>query len=278
MAIEPELEPSTPSETGSTQQEGLAPIPDRNLDLTTRLLSTLVQAPLFFAATAGFGTLSLIASLTEKDGRRQHRIAQAWARCSLMIARSPIHITGLDILHDHPVAVYCSNHLSYMDTPAIFAALPFPFRILARSDLWRLPFIGWHLNRSGQIPVAVDNPRASIASLTNGVRALKSGMPLFVFPEGGRSRDGKLQDFMSGPAYMAIRAGVPAIPMALIGTYELLPMHTRAFSPRPLELRVGAPIPTTGMNARQAEALTAQIRSAILALQGGPPMPVEHSS
>jgi 1-acyl-sn-glycerol-3-phosphate acyltransferase len=245
--------------------------PARQLTVGERLLSNLVQAPLFFAATAAFGSVSLLASLTETGGRRQHRIAQAWARVCLRIARSPIHITGLDVVHEHPVAVYCCNHLSYMDTPAIFAALPFPFRILARSDLWRLPFIGWHLNRSGQISVSVDNPRASIASLTNGVRALKGGMPLFVFPEGGRSRDGQLQPFMSGPAYMAIRAGVPVIPMALVGTYELLPMHTRHFSPRPLELRIGAPIPTTGLITRQAEALTTQARDAIHALQLAPP-------
>jgi 1-acyl-sn-glycerol-3-phosphate acyltransferase len=245
--------------------------PTRQLTVGERLLSNLVQSPLFFAATAAFGSVSLLASLTETGGRRQHRIAQGWARVCLRIARSPIHITGLDVVHEHPVAVYCCNHLSYMDTPAIFAALPFPFRILARSDLWRLPFIGWHLNRSGQISVAVDNPRASIASLTNGVRALKGGMPLFVFPEGGRSRDGELQPFMSGPAYMAIRAGVPVIPMALVGTYELLPMHTRHFSSRPLELRIGAPIPTTGLITRQAEALTAQVRDAIHALQLAPP-------
>jgi 1-acyl-sn-glycerol-3-phosphate acyltransferase len=158
-----------------------------------------------------------------------------------------------------------------MDTPAIFAALPFQFRILARSDLWKMPFIGWHLNRSGQIPVAVTNPRASITSLTNGVRALKAGMPLFVFPEGGRSLDGQLGPFMSGPAYMAIRAGVPIIPMALVGTYELLPIHTRHFSPRPLELRIGAPIHTTGLTARQSEALTAQLRQAIEELRIAPP-------
>jgi 1-acyl-sn-glycerol-3-phosphate acyltransferase len=248
-----------------------ADIPPRHLTTKERLCSTFIQAPLFFSATAAFGSASLLASLTEKDGRRQHSIARAWARTSLFIAGSPIHVTGLDVLHNHPVAVYACNHLSYMDTPAIFAALPFQFRILARSDLWKIPFIGWHLNRSGQIAVNSDNPRASIASLTNGVRALKAGMPLFVFPEGGRSRDGKLSEFMSGPAWMAIRAGVPLIPMALIGTYELLPIHTKEFSPRPLELRIGAPISTEGLNTRQAEPLTDQLRQKIEELQSSPP-------
>jgi 1-acyl-sn-glycerol-3-phosphate acyltransferase len=70
---------------------------------------------------------------------------------------------------------------------------------------------------------------------------------------------------------MAIRAGVPIIPMALIGTYELLPIHTRHFSPRPLELRIGPPIPTTGLTARQSEAMTAQVRQAIDEIRAAPP-------
>lgn len=241
-----------------------------------KLLSNVVQAPLFFAATAGFGSLSLLASLLEKNGQRQHRIARAWARCSLTIAASPIHVTGADVLQQHPVAVYACNHLSYMDTPALFAALPFQFRILARSDLWKLPFIGWHLNRSGQIAVSVDNPRASIASLNNGVRALQAGMPLVVFPEGGRTETGELGPFMSGPAFMALRAGVPLVPMALVGTYELLPIHTRHFSPRPLELRIGAPLSTAGRKTREAEALTGLLRQKIDALRKlpfSPPVP-----
>jgi len=76
---------------------------------------------------------------------------------------------------------------------------------------------------------------------------------------------------MSGPAYMAIRAGVPLIPMALAGTYELLPIHTRHFSPRPLELRIGAPIPSADLTTRQSEALTAQLRQAIEELRIAPP-------
>src|ERR1700761_1087661 len=114
-----------PAETATA----LAPLP-RHIGLKETLVSNFVQAPLFFGSTAAFGTVSLLASLTEKDGRRQHRIARAWARCSLAIAGSPIHVSGLDVLPHHPVAVYASNHLSYMDTPAIFGALPFQFRIL----------------------------------------------------------------------------------------------------------------------------------------------------
>jgi 1-acyl-sn-glycerol-3-phosphate acyltransferase len=150
-----------------------------------------------------------------------------------------------------------------MDTPAIFSALPFQFRIVARHNLWSIPFIGWHLSRSGQIPVNVGNPRASIASLSGGVKTLKSGMPLFIFPEGGRTATGHLKPFLNGPAFMAIRARVPIVPMALIGTHELLPQHTKTFFPVPVTLAVGQPIPTEGFSAQDVDSLTAALASRI---------------
>ena len=154
-----------------------------------------------------------------------------------------------------------------MDTPVIFSALPFQFRILARSVLWPIPFIGWYLNRSGQIPINTDNPRATLSSLGVGAKALRGGMPLFVFPEGRRTLDGNLQPFLSGAAYLAIRAQVPVVPMALSGVYELLPIHTRHFFPGDLTLNVGEPIETAGMTLRQIDELTAQLREAIEGLR-----------
>jgi 1-acyl-sn-glycerol-3-phosphate acyltransferase len=153
-----------------------------------------------------------------------------------------------------------------MDTPVIFAALPFQFRILAKKELWPIAFIGWYLDRSGQIPIDTANPRASLSSLGVGVRALRSGMPLFVFPEGGRTSDGELRPFLSGAAYLAIRAQVPLVPIALSGVYDLLPIHTRHFYPGELTLSVGEPIQTAGMTPRQTDELTAQLRTAIESL------------
>jgi 1-acyl-sn-glycerol-3-phosphate acyltransferase len=239
---------------------GLIPRPDP-LPQVNRILGNVLQAPLFFALTAVFGTISLGASLFEKDGRMQHSIARMWAATSLHVAFSPVTIVGADVLRRHPVAVYAANHLSYMDTPVLFSSLDFQFRILARRSLWSIPFIGWHLNRSGQIPVDTDNPRAS--TLKAGVKALKSGMPLVVFPEGGRSRDGHLAPFLSGPAFLAIQAKVPLIPMAILGTYELLPMHTRHFFPQQIKLIVGEPIDTSNYTLRQVPELTAQLRTEI---------------
>ena len=228
-----------------------------------RWRSNVLQAPMLFLATVVFGTAALLVSLVEKNGRVQHRIARIWARACLWSSWSRLSVRGAENLRKYPVAVYASNHTSYMDTPVIFTALPFQFRILAKKELWQWPFIGWFLQRSGQMPIDSENPQATLSSLGGAVKALRKGMPLFVFPEGGRTPEGELQPFLSGAAYLAIRAQVPLVPIALGGVYDLLPMHTHHFYPGKLVLSAGEPIETKGMTVRQIDKLTAQLRAAI---------------
>ncbi len=229
-------------------------------------LTYLVLWPLFALATVLFGSVALLASMVDGAGKVQHAIAHAWGSALLRITLSPVRVIGAENFPAVPAAVYAVNHLSYMDTPVVLSKLPFQFRILARHDLFKLPFIGWYLQRSGQIPVDSTSLRSSLASLNRGVKVLQSGMPLVIFPEGGRSVDGCLQPFLSGPAYMAIRAKVPIVPIALIGTHELMPMHTYHLRPRPLLLVVGEPISTLEYTTKTADAMTQRIYDEIARL------------
>jgi len=138
--------------------------------------------PVMTVVTAVCGSISLLASYVEKGGRAQQRIARFWARALVRLTGCSLTIRGAENLRKVPVAVYASNHTSYFDTPVIFAALPFQFRILAKKELWPIAFIGWYLDRSGQIPINTANPRATLSSLAVGVKALRAGMPLFIFP------------------------------------------------------------------------------------------------
>jgi len=233
-----------------------------------RWRTNLIQTPLFAVITVLCGSLSLLVSLVDKKGYVQHRIARVWAQGCVWLSGSRLAIRGAENLRKQKVAVFASNHTSYMDTPVVFASLPLQFRILAKKELWPIPFIGWYLNRSGQIPIDTVNPRATLSSLGAGARALRSGMPLFVFPEGGRTSDGELRPFLSGAAYLAIRAQVPLVPIALDGGYDLLPIHTHHFYPGDLTFTVGEPIETTGMTIRQTDALTERLRTAIIELRG----------
>ncbi len=243
--------------------ETLEGSPSRRAGLLLRVLNYIVVIPLIALTTVGFGCVSLLTSVWDRSGRQQHAIAAAWARVLLRISLSPVTLIGLENLPTPRTAVYAANHLSYMDTPVLFGKLPFSFRILAKSGLWKVPFIGWHLHRSGQVPVDQSSARSSIVSLNGGVAALKAGLPLVIFPEGGRSDTGQTKSFLSGGAFMAIRAQVPLVPITLIGTYELLPIHTYHLRPRPLLVVIGEPIATSGLTIRNADQLTREAFEAI---------------
>ncbi len=228
-----------------------------------RWLTYLLLLPLIALATAFFGTISLICGVWDASGRQQHLIARTWAGVLLRIALSPVKVEHPERLLGLSSAVFASNHLSYYDTPVLFAKLPFQFRILAKASLWKLPFIGWYLQRSGQVPIDHSSARAGVVSLGRGVKTLEAGLPLVIFPEGGRAATGQLKPMLAGAAWMAIKAGVPLVPITLIGTYELLPIHVYALRPRPLKLVVGLPISTVGLTTRDAERLTEQLREVI---------------
>jgi 1-acyl-sn-glycerol-3-phosphate acyltransferase len=228
--------------------------------LFSRLRSYCIFVPLIYLYTGIMGTLSLLSSIFDRSGRVQHWFAHTWARMILVTAGIRIHAEGLEHIDPAQPAVYAANHLSALDIPVLYASLPTQFRILAKRELFRYPFLGWHLTRSGQIPIDHGDARASLRGLNRASDSLRKGMPLVIFPEGGRSRDGRLQSFMGGAFYMAIKAQAPVVPVVLIGTYEHLPMNSFHLRPGRIDMIVGDPIPTAGMAPREMEKLATQVR------------------
>lgn len=219
--------------------------------------------PVIYLYTVVLGTLSLLSSLFDRRGRVQHGFARLWSWLILHTIGARVVVSGLERVDASRPYVYIVNHISAMDIPVLYSKLPFHFRILAKKELFRYPFMGWHLRRSGQIPIDRDNARASMRSMNVAVQTVRGGMPLVIFPEGGRSPDGTVRPFMSGAFYIAIKAGVEIVPMALVGTYELLPMNSYHIRPRPVELAVGEPISTEGYSLREAETLAAKVQKAV---------------
>jgi 1-acyl-sn-glycerol-3-phosphate acyltransferase len=231
--------------------------------LLTRLRSYFFCVPVVYLYTGILGTVALLVSLFDGTGRMQHRVARLWARVILRTVGIRVHVEGLNNLHAPQPAIYAANHLSAIDIPVLYSGLPGQFRIMAKRSLFRYPFLGWYLNRSGQIPIVFGDAHASLRSLNRAGDALRKGMPLMVFPEGGRSATGELQEFMGGAFYVAIRAQAAVVPMAIIGTYGLLPMNSFHMIPGDVDLVIGEPIPTTGLRLRDMETLSAQVRQVI---------------
>jgi 1-acyl-sn-glycerol-3-phosphate acyltransferase len=241
----------------TTQQSEARPADN---GLFSRLRSYCVFVPLTYLYTGIMGSLSLLSSFFDRDGRMQHWFAVHWARMILKTGGVHVHIDGLEHIDPTQPAVYAANHLSALDVPVLYANLPVQFRVLAKRELFSYPFLGWHLKRSGQIPIDQGDARASLRSLNHASASLRGGMPLAIFPEGGRSASGQMRDFMGGAFYMAIKAQAPVVPVVLVGTYELLPMNSFHLRPGRVEMIIGEPIPTTGMVPRQMDELAARAR------------------
>jgi 1-acyl-sn-glycerol-3-phosphate acyltransferase len=228
--------------------------------LFTRLRSYFIFIPLAYLCTGVMGSLSLLLSLFDQDGRIQHWFAHTWAKMILKILSVRVELRGLENVDYSRPAVYAANHLSALDIPVLYASLPIPFRILAKKELFAYPFLGWHLRRSGQIAVDQKDARASLRSLNRAGESLREGMPLMVFPEGGRSANGELQEFMGGAFYSALRAQVPVVPVVITGVRELLPMNSFHALPGEADVVFCHPVPTEGMTPRDMDKLAAMVR------------------
>lgn len=230
------------------------------------LRGVLITDPLIILATIAYGTASLAVSFFDATGRKQIAVARAWARMLLRVSGVRVAASGVGKINPDIGYVVAANHASYMDTPVILSTLPVQFRFMAKEALFRIPLLGTHLKRAGHISVPRENPREALKVMAEAGKIIRErGISVLIFPEGGRSLEG-LQEFREGVAYIAIKAGVPIIPVALKGTIDILPMHSVNVRPGSVEVRVGEPIQTAGMTLRDRTALTQTLRERIAEL------------
>ena len=198
--------------------------------------------PMLLGITTVMGALSLLSSAFDSTGRIQHLIARAWGRMLMAVFMVQVRVDDMSGLDGSGACVFASSHFSLIDTPLMFGFMPVPFRILARSGLWRIPFIGWHLNRAGHLPVDRENARRAARNVVHAARKVREGRSILVFPEGGRRRGERPRRFKTGAAHIAIRSGAPLVPVAIVGTRSVLPPGSCHLRPGPVELRIGEPL------------------------------------
>jgi 1-acyl-sn-glycerol-3-phosphate acyltransferase len=241
-------------------------IPGRKYGWLSRLRSYFILDPLIWLYTVVMGVGALPGGLFDSGGYRLHWFSYAWSWLIMKTIFSPVKVIGLDKIDTSKPHVYAANHASALDIPVLYVNLPFQFRIAFKKELLSYPFVGWHLKRSGQICLDQQNPSRSVGSIRQALKGLKAGMPLVIFPEGGRTDNGEIKPFLQGAFFLAIKAQVDIVPVALVGTYELLPMDTYHIKCRPLEMRVGEPIATAGLTGRDLEALSHKVQGELESL------------
>jgi 1-acyl-sn-glycerol-3-phosphate acyltransferase len=194
-------------------------------------------------STAFWASVSILGSLLSRSGRAQHYCMRRWSKDNLWLSRARVEIEGLENVNPQKPHVYVANHSGLHDILSLAAHLPFQFRWVAKKSLFRVPFMGWHMRRSGYIPVDRDHPREAVKSINEAAKVIRGGVHAIAFPEGTRSRTGELGKFHGGAVALALRAGVPVIPIVIEGSYRVIMPKTLQVNPGTIiRIKIGEPI------------------------------------
>jgi 1-acyl-sn-glycerol-3-phosphate acyltransferase len=217
--------------------------------------------------TIVLGAASIVSSLFDRRGYFAHRCARAWSWLILKTTGVRVTVEGLDRITPGTTYVFVSNHQSIYDTPVIFSSLPYQLRIIAKASLARFPVLGWHLRRGGHL--FVDRRHPDRLGILRRWRALVSeGLSLIIYAEGGRSSDGHVRPFKGGSFLLAIEAGLPIVPVSIIGTRQSMPKGRLRTEPADVTLIIHDPIQPPALEAptpRDAKALAERVHTIVSA-------------
>jgi len=197
---------------------------------------------------------------------RLQRYPRQWARLFCRIAGVRVNIEGADKLQPQTGYIYCANHLSQFDIFSFQGYFPFSFRWLAKEELFTTPFLGRAMTNAGAIAINRSHGREALKSLQQAAERIQSGTSVLIFPEGTRSADGTLQPFKGGAMLLAIKAGVPIVPVAFVGSYSVLPKGAFFTRPGTITIRIGAPVVVTGSTGKDKQELARTIHDKVAEL------------
>ncbi len=228
------------------------------------LRSLVFTDNLIYLYTAVLATISIAGSFFDRNGRWQHGCARLWSWLILKTSGIRVRVEGLDNLPRGTV-IFCVNHPSAADIPILLACLPVQFRFLAKRELFQLPFLGWFLRRAGHIAVERSRPHEARQSFEEAAQRIRQGTPVVLFPEGHRSRSaGEMLPFKTGSFHLAIRAGVPIVPVTLNGTRHVHEPDTLHMRSGQTEMIIHPPIATAGLTRDDVQALSDRVREVLL--------------
>ncbi len=232
-----------------------------------KLLTLTPRSIIMFWHTFIWAFLGLAAAVINPTGRLFTWVAgRFWARQLVWLSGMKVTVKGVENVERGGIYVVCANHQSLMDIPLLFASLPFLLRFVAKRSLFYIPVFGWSLFLAGFIPVDRGVRAGAKRSLERGARRIKRGPSLVVFPEGTRTEDGLMHDFKTGAFTMAIRSNVPVLPVAIRGSFNVVPKTRLAVQPLPVEVIIGQPIPTAELRMKDKAHLRRRVQETVEAM------------
>lgn len=231
-----------------------------------RFLRSLLTVPYVGLATAFGSTLGLVFRLFDSSGDLVLDIARWWSGWILWFSGVRLKIDNRAQLQPDQPYVFMANHASTIDIWALFRAIPFRVRMIAKKQLARIPLFGWVMWAGRFIFIDRQSATAARRSIQDAGNRIRGGCSVLIFPEGTRTRDGQLGEFKKGGFHLAMEAGVPIVPIALVGTRALMPRGSLRVKSGPISAIIGAPIPTQGLTAQDRPALIQRVQGSIAAM------------
>ena len=193
-------------------------------------------------ASVVFGVLAMIAGQIPPRGERVVPFARAWARCLLWSAGVRLEKSFEEVPDRRQRYVFMANHQSLYDIPVLLASLPVSFRFLAKRSLFKIPIFGWALSAAGFVPVDRQQRAKAAEVFSKSLGALEGGASLMIFPEETRSLDGRLKPFQRGGFLIALKSGMPIVPVGIHGTLGIRRKGSLRIEPGVVRVSVGRPI------------------------------------
>lgn len=207
------------------------------------MIISIIKIILIFIISVLSGIAALITIPFNKNGKVFHYLARLYAKGILLVSGVKVRTVGVENLQSGKSYIYVSNHASGFDIPAVIAGIPDQIRIVYKKELGKIPIWGWALkyNRT-YIPIDRSSGADAIKSLNEAAEKMKSGASVLLFAEGTRTKDGKLQPFKRGAFNLAVKSGVPVIPLTINGSFKILPKKKFRILPGQITLVLGKPI------------------------------------
>ncbi len=191
-------------------------------------------------------------------------VMKTWSRLVLWFAGVRVSVQGLEHVNPRESYIIVANHQSHFDIPVVVGYLPLKMTIISKKELFKIPFFGWGMKAAGVLKVDRSNRHQAIATLKEAERILRENhISLLAFPEGTRSRDGKIHRFKKGPFMVALQTGLPILPVTLVGTYNILPPKTLNLNPGVVRMIIHPPVDSTQFDLNSRDAFIEQIKTII---------------
>ncbi len=232
-------------------------------------LFVIIVAPLL-TLLVSIATIVWVGIL-RKSPAFMHKLVRYWGKLICLAGGITVRLEGAENLSSGQPYIFAANHQSQYDILALQGYLPVDFRWLAKKELFKVPVWGPAMKLAGYIPIDRSHGRQAMKSLTEAAQRIADGTSVIIFPEGTRSTDGTLQPFKAGGMVLAIKSGVPLVPVAINGTHEILPKGSLLVTPGKVLIRIGQPIETKDYRSSQKHELALKLHEAVADLLLKPP-------